>query len=410
MKRSILFKLWTFPGSYETFLVNQIGTAITCGYDVKILLKDTNYLKNSRHKDLIEELQLENKLIISNYKIPSSKFFRIIKSLILIIRNVHRLRPLLNFLKEHRKFELINIYKFHFYKKLTDYDIIHVQYGTNAKPLDILKKTGVLKSRLIVSFHGHDLHFPINNKIHELNYYNNLFLNADILTVNTPYLKTLLLKYNAPQEKIKVIPVGVDTEFFIVSDQKKRTDIFKIITVGRLDKLKGQVYGIETAKILRDSGYNFTYTIVGDGPEFNFLSQLIKKYDLENYVTMIGEKSRSEVRDLLKSHDIFLMTSVAGPRNAKEAQGLVTAEAQASGLPVIAFDSGGVKYTIKNGETGFLAPEGDTRIMMNYIKTLIQNDQLLDRMSQAAVKYVDMNFAQKKINKTWQEVYNALVD
>lgn len=249
MKGSILFKLWTFPGSYETFLLNQIATAIDCGYEVKILLEDTKYMYNSRHKDLIDQLDIKNRLIKADYKVPSNKFLRIIKGLFLIFCNVRNTRSLFLYLKNHRHLELSNVFKFQFYKKLGDFDIIHVQYGTNAKPLDLLKKIGFLRSKLVVSFHGHDLHFPINEKIHDLNYYDLLFESADLLTANTPYLKSLLIKNGASQSKIKIVPVSVDTEYFQPLANKSRGSFIRLITVGRLDQLKGQIYGIEVAKI-----------------------------------------------------------------------------------------------------------------------------------------------------------------
>ena len=73
----------------------------------------------------------------------------------------------------------------------------------------------MLYSKMIVSFHGHDLYFPINGIIHNNGYYENLFEYSDILIANTPYFKNLLMELRSTMEKIKTIPVAVDTNSFI---------------------------------------------------------------------------------------------------------------------------------------------------------------------------------------------------
>ncbi len=189
---------------------------------------------------------------------------------------------------------------------------------------------------------------------------------------------------------------------------KRFSSKIKLITVGRLDELKGQRYGIEVAKILKEKGYDFKYTLIGKGRNSAELQELISDYKLENHVYMEGEKSQTQVRDFLQSNDIFLMTSVLGKGNSREGQGLVSAEAQACGLPVVAFDSGGVKYTVQNRVTGFLVPERDVNAMTSAIEELVQNNILRKKMATKAREFISENFSYTGIAATWCEIYNDL--
>jgi len=411
VKKSILFKLWQFPRLSETFILAQIITAIKCGYKVNILVEELLEINETTHGKLIEKYNLTDKVIIEDYGIPNKKFYRILKALLLILINISNLKYLKAFIEQHRKFELRHIYIFHFFGKLKNFDIVHVQYGTNGKPLDILKKIGFFPSKLIVSFHGHDVYFPINGIIENNGFYDDLFKYADKLIANTAYLENLLIELGAPAGKIETIPVAVNTNFFKPGKLEINiSETIKIITVGRLEIFKGQHLGVECISKLVKNGYNVYYTIVGTGSQEEVLKNFIQDYSLNNYITMTGRKSQEEIKGLLQNHDIFLMTSITDPNYGVESQGLVTAEAQACGLPVIGFDSGGVKYTINDGETGFIVPEFDVDAMTKRIEELIDNAKLRQGMGKEAVIYVENNFSQNKINDIWSDTYNSLLE
>ena len=407
--KTILFKLWQFPRLSETFIISQILIAIECGYRVKILVKELLEINEITHEKLIKQYHLNDKIIFEDYKIPTSKLLRILKALFLILFNLSDLPKLLAFIKEHKKFETKQIYEFHFFKNLEVFDIIHIQYGTNGSPIDKLKKICLLSSKIIVSFHGHDLYFPINGVIKNNGYYDNLFKYSDILVANTEYLKDLLLELRAPVEKIKTIPVAVDTNYFYpLWENKKRSEIINIITVGRLEIFKGQRYGIRCIAELLIKGYKVHYTIVGAGSQEEKLKHYIKEYKIAEHVTMTGRKSQKAIREMLLEQDIFLMTSVTDPNYGVESQGLVTAEAQACGLPVVAFDSGGIKYTIIDEKTGFLVSEYDIEAMIDKIEILIKNCELRNTIGKEAVKYIEQNFSKNKIKATWCKTYASL--
>lgn len=398
-----------FPRLSETFLIAQVITAIECGFDVKILLSDKSGVREKSFIQAIEKYNMEDKIIIEDYKIPKNAISRIMMSLFLIFKNIGDINKILNYIRIPGVSRLDRIFIFDFYKRLGDFDIIHVQYGTNTKPIDALKRIKLLTSKVIISFHGHDLHFPINQVITNLDYYVEIFKSSDLLIANTPYLKEKLVSLGATESKIEIIPVGVNKKFLRQETNKKLFGL-NLITVGRLEVIKGQKLGVQCVKLLRQNGIDVHYTLVGTGSQENELKSQILALGMENHITMTGQKNQEEIIEILKRHDIFLMTSIEDEKLGKESQGLVTAEAQALGLPVVAFDSGGVKYTIVNGKTGYLIKEGDVKAMAEKIQYLFFHKKLLMQMSKNATIFINQNYSNEKIKTIWCRLYSSVLE
>lgn len=404
-KKKIIFKVPEFPHLSETFIVAQIVTAIKLDYEVQILTRKLIGNTTTSCSKLIEEYRLLDKIIIQDYKIPSNKVLKVLKWAQILISNLTEIRFILKYHKEQSRFSLSWLFEWFFYKGFNDAAIFHVQYGTNSNPLPILKKVG-FKPALIVTFHGHDAFFPINGYIQNNGYYNNLFKYGNQITANTPYLAEKVIDLGCLKEKLEIIPVGVDTDFFYPSnDNKNRSNTLKLVTVGRLDKVKGHSYCIKVLSQLIDKGIDATLTIIGEGTEFATLEKLIVEYHLGNKVFLLGKKSQEEVRQILWEHDVYLLLAVPVEDGRRETQGLATLEAQACGLPVIVFNSGGIKYTLANEVSGFVCNEFDVNAVVTNIIKFIETPILLQEMSNQAIIFANENFSQKIIDKKWRTIY-----
>ncbi|MHB1147229.1 MAG: glycosyltransferase [Lutibacter sp.] len=407
-QKKIVFKVPEFPHLSETFIVAQIVTALKLGYEVEILIRKLVESGIDLNSGLIEKYCLIDKIIIEDYKIPKNKIIRLFKWMMLLIINFKDVNYILKFYKEYNKFSLTWLYQWHFYKQFNEAAIIHIQYGTNKYPIDILKKIGFFKPSVIATFHGHDAFFPINGFIPNNGYYDNLFNYGNLITANTPYLAEEILGLGCPKELLSIVPVGVNTDFFYPNNKKNRNKTLSLITVGRLDKVKGHQYCIEAVKQLIKNGFDVDLTIIGEGTEHNNLKNLIAEYKLDDKIFMKGSKSQQEVRQALREHDVYLLTAVALPNGRRETQGLATLEAQACGLPVIVFDSGGVKYTLKDRVSGFVCEEYDVEDVVAKIIKFMESSNLLTKMSNEAVTFVNENYSQKIIDGKWENIYRNL--
>ena len=392
----------------ETFIVSQIELAINAGYEVTLLVKNYKEENTGFYAETFKKYNLAHCVLREDYKIPSQRHMRILTWFKLLFQNLNTLFYVLRFYKDKKKFPLSYLYQFNFYKQFQNTELIHIQYGTNKAPLDILKKIGFLKSKIIVSFHGHDAFFPINGFIQQKGYYDYLFEVADLIHVNTPYLEQQLIKIGADRVKILDLPVSVDTEFFRPEKKKNTSSLLRLLTVGRLDEVKGHRFAIEIVSLLREQGVEVVLNIIGEGDQRQYLENLIDQKSLKDQVFLYGRKNAYELRRFYNNHDILLFTSVALPGGRKETQGLVLGEAQACGLPVVAFDSGGVKYTFKDGFSGFLCEEGNVHEMKNKILELNENPKLRQVMGTNAVNFVKNYNAREHVGLLWSEIYRNL--
>lgn len=382
-------------------------TAINLGYKVEILLNQLLNIEESTHQDLLEEYQLLDRIIIEDYRVPNNKVFRLVKWFFLLAFNFKDIVAIISFYRENRTFSLTWLYQWIFYKQFNEASIFHVQYGTSSTTLAKLKKTGY-KPSLVVTFHGHDAFFPINGFIPNNGYYDNLFQFGDLITVNTPYLAEQVLHLGCPENKMKIIPVGVNSDFFypLLAESTNRRTI-KLLTIGRIVPVKGHSYCIEAVRLLIEKGLDVTLTIIGEGSERKKIEALIKKHRLDHCVFMIGKKSQLEIRELLWEHDLYLLTAIALADGRRETQGLATLEAQACGLPVVAFDSGGVKYTLQDGKTGFIVKEYDIDSLVSKIE-LLKDFKMHKQFRNKAITFVKKHYSQKSIDEKWRVIYNDL--
>lgn len=405
--KTILFKIWKFPQLSETFIANQVVTAIKLGYQVQILVGDLVNFDGNCDKGLFEKYAIEDRIILEDYNIPSVRWLRFKKACSLIFNNISSWYMLFKYYNIIPRKGLTPLFEFFFYKKFREVDTIHVQFGTNKTPVDQLKEIGLLKSKFIISFHGHDVYFPINGKIPNNGYYDRAFKYADYLVCNTQFLVDKLIELNAPKHKIKTIPVAVNTEIFKPSAVRKCSNSkIRLITIGRLAFFKGQQWGVSAVDFLIKKGYDIEYIIVGDGDQYGLLQNKIIELKLEKSIHLVGAANQEEVKLFLQTSDIFLMTSVTDPDYGVESQGLVTAEAQACGLPVVAFDSGGIKYTLQNNITGFLCPEMDITCFVEKLRILMDDVVLRKKMGKKANKFIEAKYSENSVLAKWKELYS----
>lgn len=178
-----------------------------------------------------------------------------------------------------------------------------------------------------------------------------------------------------------VISMGCNIKNF---DSKFRIENFfhqgnkkVILFVGRLAEKKGVTYLIEAMKQV-----DAILVIAGSGPlEFDLKEQA---KELCDKVKFIGAKTHDELKEVYASSDIFVAPSVTAKDGDKEGFGLVILEAMASGLPVVASNSGGIPDLITNGVEGFLVSEKAPLEIADKINKLLNDGELYDKMAISA--------------------------
>ncbi len=223
---------------------------------------------------------------------------------------------------------------------------------------------------------------------------------ADTLIAATPAEKIQLMwLYGADMHKIRVIPPGVDVQTFHPIDKSAARRIIDVpehnkmlLFVGRMERLKGLDTLMRAMEILkRDSPRDLEHlclSVIGgvqgfeaeDDAEFRRLKALRKELGLEDLVTFLGARGQETLQYYYAAAEAVIMPS------HYESFGLVALEAMACGTPVIASEVGGLAYLIQDGITGFHVPDQDPLELAGRIRLLLENDELRQEMSAAAVR------------------------
>jgi len=150
-------------------------------------------------------------------------------------------------------------------------------------------------------------------------------------------------------KNIEVIPNGIDLKKF-ESLERKPHDGFIVMTVARLEKVKGVEYLIESIGLINSKFQipNSKLLIIGDGSERKNLKGLANKLGLKERVGFVGQILHEKITEYLAQADCFVLPSL------KEGFGIAVLEAMAAGLPVIGTRVGGIPDIIEDGKTGIL--------------------------------------------------------
>ncbi|APY07550.1 hypothetical protein BWZ20_04225 [Winogradskyella sp. J14-2] len=391
--KSIIYLTKSFPHKSETFIVNQITAAIEKGFDVGILTY--NYLKpsNSSQEDLFSKYKLHQRVNAIDYNIPTNIFLKLLSLVKLNFLFYNYIIKAKN-LSFRKRYTLLP-FQIQFFKKFKKTDTFHIHFGHASFDIIKLKSLGVIQSKVIITFHGIDAHWLDDVEYNaKKKQYSEVFKYADLITVNSNYLNEKLKKLGCPKNKVIIIPMGVDVNYFKanINYSQHEEGTITLLSIGRLIELKGHEYAIMSISELVKQGYKVKYNIVGNGKLYDKLDNLITRLGIEDSIKLLGHRDQIEIKNLLEKTDIFLMPSTVDITGRAEAQGQVTAEAQSMGVPVVAFNSGGIKDTIIESKTGFLVEDKDIASFSKAIKILIDNEGLRKEMGKNAEEFVRQRF------------------
>jgi len=211
------------------------------------------------------------------------------------------------------------------------------------------------------------------------------------------------LRYGVPPTKLGFLGNGVDVARFdrdrAVGFSMERIGLSEdaklVIFVGRLTRSKGLEYLIRAfRKIVEET--NSVLLIVGDGAERAHLQRLVEEVKLGGHVVFLGR--RLDVEDLLKIADVFVLPSVY------EGFPISLIEAMAARKPVVATKVGAIPFIIENGVDGLLVELGNVDQLSHAILKILSNDELHERLSEAAYRKVGERYSWEKI---CEEIYLA---
>lgn len=216
---------------------------------------------------------------------------------------------------------------------------------------------------------------------------------------NSQGLKDLALE-SSPKQKIGIIYNGINVEEFKPNALLQSKDDF-IITPGasRITSRKGLEYLIEAVYKLSEKYPQVRLKIMGDGEgEKIKLEKMVKDFDIQDKVDFLGRIPREKTFSYYQEADVFVLPSL------NEGMSNAMLEALATGLPIIATDTGGSKELIQEGENGYMIKMKDSQDIAEKIEKLINNSELRKNMSENSRK-IALKMSWENVAKQYYEVY-----
>ncbi len=298
-------------------------------------------------------------------------------------------------------------------------DVIHTHHPV------LLGQTAAAKARdynlpLVFTFHTqyheytHYFPFPQEQvqefiKNHVINWLREFMRKCQHIIIPSESMRSVLVNNYGLVDKFTVIPTGIDiTPYKKANGEEIRAgwnwgDDKVIISAGRLAEEKNWETLLEAFAIAQKAQPDIRLVLLGDGPQADALRSLAGELDVAERVTFVGKVAFDKVPSYLNAADLFAFASVT------ETQGLVTLEAMAAGLPVVAVDADGTRDILAQGKQGLLT-QNDANDLANGIIKAVDDPALLSKFKSAALRTARA-YDNKRLARKMLKVYEqAIID
>jgi colanic acid/amylovoran biosynthesis glycosyltransferase len=282
--------------------------------------------------------------------------------------------------------------------------LIHAHFGPEARYfLGVVKLTGL---PLVVTFHGYDAYrFPNTLGGLAKYYYRKLWKQASMILTVSDHMRHTLMELGCPEEKLRVLKVGVNLELFDFSPPKPE-ETLRFVCVAGFTPKKGLHRLIEAFQLVRQKKSNAELVLIGDGPLREKCEKLASELGIAESITFTGHVPLTEVAVLLKCAHIYVQPSITGPYGDKEGIPATLMEALARGVPCIATRHSGIPELIEDGVSGCIVPENDVDALAQNMIELADHPERWQSMGEAGRMRVEMEHNLMIQTEKLEAIYN----
>lgn len=220
----------------------------------------------------------------------------------------------------------------------------------------------------------------------------------------------LIVKRGVDTEVV-VQPTGIDLEYFKAGESKRFREKWKIAQdalvighVGRIATEKNIEFLMKACCDTLKGRSNARMLIVGSGDRSDVVMEIARAFGVEKQVVETGSLQGSDLADAYACIDVFAFASQS------ETQGLVLAEAMASGTAVVALEGPGVSDVVKNGYNGILLdPAASENAFAERLGNVIDDEKLRERLAEGAIE-TSREFSHEETARTAIEHYARTIE
>ena len=265
---------------------------------------------------------------------------------------------------------------------LKSFDVIHAHYwlsGLVAKQI-----ANELNLPLIYTSHSLGIFLDGYNK-ERVDCEKMVMSASNIVTTSSIFEEFMISEnYKIDKNKIKKITPGVDKEIFVPELNIERENIF--LSIGRIQEQKGQIETINFLDNFRKVENNFKCYFVGgpsgkSGEEYlQILKDTVKNLSLESHVEFLGNLPQIKIKELLNKSKLLIHTSKF------ETFGLVAAEANAMGVPVLTTNNGSLLEIIEDNLNGYCSESLIDARVNKFVQDMLNDNKKFDEIMHKCVE------------------------
>lgn len=228
-----------------------------------------------------------------------------------------------------------------------------------------------------------------------------------IFTISDYNRQYLVNNLKCPSAKIILKRVPFNKSYCdIIPDKPKKDNL--VLSVCRLDPIKGLDCAIEAFKTVSQKYTSLNYLIIGDGPLKHQLVGKVKELSLDHKVTFLGDVTNEVALDYVAQSTLVLLPSVVAPNGDRDGIPTSLIESMYLKTPVISSRVSGIPELIEDGVNGFLTEPGNVNQLTEKMSELLSDKMLRVKMGEQARETIEKEFnVEKSTNlliNAWQEM------
>ena len=259
---------------------------------------------------------------------------------------------------------------------LKSFDVIHAHYWLSG----LVAKQIANDLNLPLIFTSHSLGIFLDGYNKERVDCEKLVMSASNIVTTSSIFEEFMISenYTIDKNKIKKITPGVDKEIFVPELNIERENIF--LSIGRIQEQKGQMETINFLDNFRKVENNFKCYFVGgpsgkSGEEYlQILKDTVKNLSLESHVEFLDNLPQIKIKELLNKSKLLIHTSKF------ETFGLVAAEANAMGVPVLTTNNGSLLEIIENNLNGYCSESLIDARVNKFVQDMLNDNKKFDEI------------------------------
>lgn len=287
---------------------------------------------------------------------------------------------------------------------------IHAHFGTNGALVAATAQK--VDKPLVVTLHGVDVgillnpHIPVDYLFYKRTY-KRMFETAQLLLPASQELADCLVQLGAPENKIQIHRLGVDTSAFTPFKRPDRPAQF--LMIGRQVEKKGFEYGIRAFAKIASKHPGATLTLIGKGPLQEHLQNVAAELKITDKIIFKGSVPSAQMPALLENYDVLVAPCIVAKNNDRDSGLIVLKEAGASAMASIGTYCGGLPEIIDDGRTGYLVNQHATDALADSMDTLASNYALRTQLGMNARAKMELEYDTIKQNAKLENLFRHII-